>query len=217
MNNDLETRWHEGTKELLNKLEEKGVDRSSLNTLEMFGRDGTWHTLVYANKVKSLEVWENDSKWLNDLKKNLPNAVIKITDSITQLSQGESFLKFNFIIIDNPMNTFGPKSQDGDEKYCEHFDVIRNIDKIIDEQAIVVFNVNKMPFDYDKFPLWKKRRDEFYGNINTSNMKLEFLTNFYEKLFEKLGFETLFHVNVVRVFYKNKPMTYYFAYHLKRL
>jgi len=217
MSNYLKTRWHEGTKELLEKLKENGIEFNSLDTLEMFGRDGTWHTLVYADKVKSLEVWEKDPKWLNDLKKHLPNAKIRIIDSIERLTREEDLSKFNFIIIDNPMNTFGPKLNDGNDKYCEHFDVIKNIDKIIDKQALIVFNVNKQPFDYHKFPFWKKRRDEFYGKIDTGDMELKFLTNFYKQFFEKLGFEILFHVNVIRVFYKNNPMTYYFAYNIKRV
>ena len=65
--------------------------------------------------------------------------------------------------------------------------------------------------------LIRRKNHQFYGKIDTGNMELNFLTDFYKQFFKKLGFEILFHVNVVRVFYKNNPMTYYFAYNLKRV
>ena len=46
---------------------EKQVDVSKLHALEVFGRGGDWHTTVYANKVKSLQVWEIDKKWKNKI------------------------------------------------------------------------------------------------------------------------------------------------------
>ena len=46
---------------------EKRVDIAKLNALEVFGRAGDWHTIVYANRVKSLQVWEIDKKWKNIL------------------------------------------------------------------------------------------------------------------------------------------------------
>ena len=81
---------------------------------------------------------------------------------------------------------------------------------------LVIFNVNRQPFDYEKFPLWKKRRNEFYGDVDTSNMKLDFLHTFYHDLFKKLGFTTIFSIDTVRVVYQKKDMTYYFAYYLQK-
>ena len=60
------------------------------------------------------------------------------------------------------------------EKNCEHFDVIKNIGKLIDNEAIIVFLVNKKPFFFKKFiqknRLWKKRRKEFYGDLDVENI-----------------------------------------------
>jgi 16S rRNA G966 N2-methylase RsmD len=214
----LETRWADGTKELLSKLEEKGVKFDKLNTLEMFGRDGTWQTTIYANKVRSLEVWEIDSQWKDSLEKNLPSATIKIKDSIQCIKKKSDHHKFDLIMIDNPMNTFGPKLDENEAGcYCEHFDIIKEIGKIIDNEAIVVFNVNRKPFDYEKYPLWKARREEFYGNKKTDNLSLAFLHKFYRRLFEEIGFMTVFCFNVVRVLYGGADMTHYFAYSLRKI
>ena len=206
----------ESMNELITKLEERNVKIKKLYALEMFARAGDWHTTAYAHKVNSLEAWEIDSKWKNDLKKNLPHAKIKITDSIQTIYQNDHLPKFNFIVIDNPQNLYGPKSRGSAPQYCEHFEVIKKIDKLIDRDAIVVFNVNLKPYSYEKLPLWKKRREEFYGTVDTSDMTIEFLTDFYTKLFEEIGFKIIFHINVRRITPNPLEKIYYFAYNLKR-
>ena len=169
---------------------EKRVDIAKLNALEVFGRAGDWHTTVYANRVKSLQVWEIDKKWKNILKKNLPNAKIKILDSIKTIVENLEPSKFDLIVIDNPMTTFGTKKEPN--LYCEHFDFIKNIGNIIDKEAIIIFNINKNPFNYDEFPEWKKRREKFYGRKRTSKLSPRFLIKFYKKLFLKNGYKTVF-------------------------
>ena len=206
-----------GMDKLITELEKKGIKFQKLHALEVFGRGGDWHTIAYADKVNSLEVWEIDKKWKNELKKNLPHAKIRFLDSIQTIHESDNFAKFNFIVIDNPQNLYGPKSGGLEPQYCEHFDIIKKIDKLIGKSGTVVFNVNPKPFDYDKFPLWKKRREEFYGMENTSDMTNEFLINFYEKLFESLGFETVLHIIVRRVTPNPIETLYYFAYNLKRI
>ena len=42
------------------------------------------------------------------------------------------------------MSVFG--ISDELDQYCEHFDVLHNIGKLIDKTAIVIFLVNKKPF-----------------------------------------------------------------------
>lgn len=218
MNEKIKERWHEGTKEIIEKLELNGINFRELNAIELFGRDGSWHTIKFAEKVKSMEVWEIDSKWERVLKKNLPKATIKIKDSVSTLKIKNSLKKFDLILIDNPMNVYTVEKQYGDEvAYCEHFEIIENIDKIAKDDVLIIFNVNRKPFDYEKYPLWKKRRRQFYGDIDTSNMKVEFLIDFYKSLFYKLGFKTIFCITAVRVFHQNEDMTHYFAFKLNKI
>ena len=62
-------------------------------------------------------------------------------------------------------------------------DFIKNIGKIMEDDAIIVFNVNKQPFNYEHQLAWKKRREEFYGTVNTGNLSIEFLLNFNNNIF----------------------------------
>ena len=208
----LKPLWKEATKRIIEKLEKKGINFKELDAVELFGRDGKWHTSIFSNKVKTLEIWEVDERWKIELEQNLPKAKIRILDSIKNLQHLEKSSKFNLILIDNPMNLYGPiESGTNSPKYCEHFDVLPNIEKIIEKEAIVIFNVNRDPFDYEKFPSWKKRRDEFYETNVTDNMSIEYLIEFYKKFFQKLGFKIRFLETEVRVFFNEIDMTYYFA------
>ena len=109
MIDNLNTRWEKGTNELILKLEEKGIDFKKMDALEMFGRDGTWHTSIFAKKVQSIEIWEIHKKWKKNLNQNFPNSRIKILDSIKTISTNQFFSKFDLLLIDNPMNVFGNK------------------------------------------------------------------------------------------------------------
>ncbi len=196
---------------VINILENQGIELNKLSTLEMFGRDGTAHVTAYAEKVRSLEVWEIDKKWEADLKNNLPNAKIKIIDSVNQINNGLNLPKFDLIIIDNTIPMFGPENEPN--KYCEHFDFIKNVGKIMEDNAIIVFNINKEPFNYDHQLAWKKCREEFYGAVNTSNLSIEFLLNFYKELFLNLNLATDFCDYVPR----HLPHLDYFIFNLRKI
>ena len=55
MENQIQERWGEATNELIKNLETHNIDFSKLNAIELFGRDGTWQTKIFANKVKTIE------------------------------------------------------------------------------------------------------------------------------------------------------------------
>jgi len=80
--------------------------------------------------------------------------------------------------VDNPQNCYGQNSE-----YCEHFDVILKILKLLKKSGILIFNINKKPFNYQKFPNWIKRRNEFYKLEDTSELKIDWLLDFYKKFF----------------------------------
>ena len=112
------------------------------------------------------------------------------------------------------MSVFGIKKNSFE--YCEHFDVIKNIKKLIDKEAIVIFLVNKKPFFSKKLKkknmLWRKRRQEFYGSIDTNNMSVQFLTSFYTELFKSLGLMTIFVNSIPR----HNPHLDYFVFLLRK-
>ena len=194
-------------------LKSKNIHLEKLHAVEIFGGIGKTDA-VLAKNVKTFEIWEIDQKLRPKLEKNFPNAKIKICDSIEILNKSQKIQKFDLVLIDNPMSVFGMKKNSFD--YCEHFDIIKNINKLIDKEAIVIFLVNKKPFfskqSQKKNTLWRKRRQEFYGIIDTNNMSTQFLTSFYTELFSNLEFSTVFANSIPR----HNPHLDYFIFLLSK-
>jgi len=191
-------------------LEKNDIKIEKLNCIEVFGGIGL-NDSIFEKYAKNFEVWEIDKKLEVELKKNLPNANVKICDTIKKLKDEKEFHKFDLILIDNPIGVFGESLE-----YCEHFDLINNIHKFIEDSAIIIFLVNKKPFFFKKLieknELWKKRRKEFYGNLNIENISIEFLLSFYSELFNNMGFDIEFSRNISR----HSPHLDYLIYKIKR-
>ncbi len=198
-------------KKTIKKLSSKKIDLSSMRALDIFAREGDWQTRIYAGKVKSLEAWEIDPKFKKGLVKNLPNVKIKITDSMKEIQKKSNFGKFDFIMVDNPQYCYGPKL-----KYCEHFQVIPQIAKLLDKEGILIFNVNRQPFGFNKLPLWQKNRKKFYSLRDTSKLSIKWLLDFYRKLFSKYGYDTKFCFNVVRGSPDKNNYLHYLVYSLQK-
>ncbi len=167
------------------KLIKDGHPLSAYKALEFYSREGDWHTKVYENFVYSLDAWEIEKKFEPALRRNLPNAQIKIVDSyiygrtITQ--------KFNFIVLDNPQGIFGLNNE-----YCEHFEALDIAVNLIDKKSIIIFNINKAPFNYNNQIEWQKRRNTFYNLNDTSQLSVDnFLIPFYKNKFENLNCNTI--------------------------
>lgn len=190
-------------------LKRRGVDISQMRALEVFAREGDWQTIVYAPRVKSMEAWEINPLFKAGLKKNLPEAKIKITDSVKEIRNKKYFGKYDFIVLDNPQGCYGPRAQ-----YCEHFDVILPALKLFNGKGVLIFNVNKQPFNFDNFPNWQKRRAAFYKRKNTAKLSIVWLMNFYKKLFKKNGYSTKFCFNMSRGDYKHNDYLHYLVYYL---
>lgn len=188
---------------IMNQLSQRGIDISCLKALEFFARKGNWHTLSYANKVNSIAAWEIEAKYSDDLMANIPHSAIRIGDSFELAKEAQYFESFNFIIFDNPQGVFG--------KYCEHFECISLTPNLISNNGgIVIFNINKNPFSYDKESIWAKKRNKYYNKSDTSNLDVDFLLNFYENSFKSLGFKTIFSFEQQR----NKEYLSYLVFNL---
>ena len=194
-------------------LKSKDVPLEKFRAVEIFGGIGKTDAVLTKN-VKTFEIWEIDQKLKPQLVKRFPNAKIKICNSVEILNKSQKIRKFDLILIDNPMNVFGIKKNSFE--YCEHFDVIKNIKKLIGKEAIIIFLVNKKPFFSKKLKkknaLWRKRRQEFYGDVDTNNMSIQFLTSFYTELFKSLGLNTVFANSIPR----HNPHLDYFIFLLRK-
>ena len=199
--------------QIVDFLKSEGIPLEKLHAIEIFGGIGKTDAIL-AKNVKAFEIWEIDQKLKPQLVKIFPNAKIKICNSVDILNKSQKIRKFDLILIDNPMNVFGIKKNSFE--YCEHFDVIKNIPKLMDKEVIVIFLVNKKPFFFKKLKkentLWRKRRQQFYGNVNTNDMSVEFLTSFYRELFRNMGLITIFS-NIIP---RHSPHLDYFIFMLRK-
>lgn len=189
------------------ELERRGFDLSGARALEFFAREGDWQTTAYAGRVASLEAWEVDAAREARLRTNLPRATVRIVDSIVFAARAENRARFDFVVLDNPQGCFGPGA-----RYCEHFEALEASCGLLSERAVVVFNVNRAPFDFERFPAWQARRSEFYGVADTGRLGAPFLLAFYRALFERRGFASSFGLEVAR----NPEYLSYLVYLLER-
>lgn len=169
-------------REVLLKLKQNNINLKNMSAIEIFGGKGNWHLQEYSNKVKSLEIWEIRSDFKDALKNAFPMAKVKILDSVKHIRSQKIKNFYDLIVIDNPQGVFGQNNV-----YCEHFDVLEHINKIISRECVVILNVNINPFNYDTKNKWKTRREKFYGINFTEKIDMEFLYNFYLNYMEEKG------------------------------
>lgn len=157
--------------------EEQNIVLKDKFALDFFAREGDWQTAFYAKKVKKVVAWEINPKFEEKLYKNLPlTAEITIGDSF-KLALSET-RKFDMIVIDNPQGCFGEENF-----YCEHFEALSFIPKLLKKDGILVFNVKLKPWNYNDNFIWQKRRNEFYKLNDCSNLTQDFVLEFYKDLF----------------------------------
>jgi hypothetical protein len=172
---------------LCERLEEEGIDLSTMYGLEFFAREGNWHTVDYAKKIKELHAWEMNPQFRQGLERNLPFADIVIGDSFQLARMPEHAGMFNFIVFDNPQGLFGQ-----DDCYCEHFEALDLVSQLMSDTGVVIFLVNKNPYDYEKHSEWKAAREGFYGISDTDKIDVSFLVDWYEEFFSGMGLRTVF-------------------------
>ena len=182
---------------VLRRLRARGINLRSLRALELFGGSGAYHTVDYADKVGGLEVWEIDPQLESSLRANLPNATIRIVDCYTEL--GRTPDRFDFVIVDNPMSTYGG--------HCEHFDLFPDIFRVVSAQAVLILDVIPLvpPVALKRFPYLfneeqRQRRSEFYKTTVPDNLSSETIVSAYRQRAELAGFEVEWSFTVRRHF-----------------
>tara|TARA_R110001632_G_scaffold108931_3_gene219005 strand:+ start:6895 stop:7488 length:594 start_codon:yes stop_codon:yes gene_type:complete len=180
------------------------------NTLDIFAREGDWQSFILEEKVKSLEAWEIEKKFIPNLKKNLSNSIIKCKDSISFINSKPTNVKFELVIIDNGLNCYG-------KNYCEHFDFLHNIKHILTQESYIIFNVVTQPFNYKKNIKWQSRRNSFYNKKDCSKLDIEFMQSFYLDFFNKNGLDVLNSYTLCREYNKNIDYLYYMVMKLNKI
>jgi hypothetical protein len=171
------------------------------STLEVFGYNGEYHTLDYIQHVKQLDIWEIAKDCEVNLKRNLPNANVKITNSYEEIKTTNKV--FDTIIIDNHQGIFG------DDK-CEHFEIIENCFSKLSDKSVLITNVipDILVSKYDT-PIvitakHIERRKTFYSHPTGTSITKSYFEDFYVKMSRDNGFITN-HVFLVK---RNYLMTY---------
>src|SRR5487761_350096 len=168
------------------EIERRGVELRHLDALEVFGGTGELHTVDYASRVRSLTVWEINPELESRLRRNLPQAEIKITNSLEEVRATDK--KFHFVVIDNALFV-------NESSLCEHFDFFPALFRILAERAVLVINV--MPeaspefrAKYEVFhPYHLQKRAEFYGSRSPEKISVAEMVQTYRSLAEKAGFQ----------------------------
>jgi hypothetical protein len=154
--------------------------------LEVFGRDGDGLTKAYAPYTTQLQICEIDPAWSDSLQKRFPYATIKIVDSFQEIRKTSD--KFNFVVIDSPMSTYG--------EYCEHFDLFPHVWKILFAQSILLVTVipNTNAFARRRWPYLfndeqLRRRAAFYCTKRPEDVSISKMVNAYGRMAKENGYE----------------------------
>lgn len=192
---------------ILRRLEKRGIDLASLHVLEVFGQTGVRHTLDFASRVASLEVWEIDPGLESALQRNLPKAAVRILDSYSEIKQARK--RFDLIVIDNPMSIC-----DG---HCEHFDLFPDLFCLAADEAILILDVmpSLPPAARKKYPYLfneeqRARRREFYHIENADDLSWETIISAYRMQAERTSF------NLEWSFTERRHFIYYLALKISR-
>jgi len=178
-----------------------------IKILESFAYTGELQTRAFKRYAAYLEAWEIDENFKPSLEKNLPGAIIKITNSFEEVLRCKE--KFDFINVDTHQGIFG--------NYCENFEFFPLLFNVTKDECIV--NLNVIPNAGQE---WKakyatlfnaehlKRRARFYNTANPEHLTLEQMLNTYGEIAAKNGYSILWH------YYQQRTLTYYLALHLRR-
>ena len=79
----------------------RGASVEQFRALEVFGCTGERLTKHCAPPVRSVEVWEIDPSLEPALRRNVPTATARITDSFAEIKTTPS--RFDLVVVDNPV------------------------------------------------------------------------------------------------------------------
>jgi hypothetical protein len=193
---------------LLRRLRRQGVELGSLNGIELFSGSGKRHTLDYASRIGRLEAWEIDPTCEAMLRRNVPNAAIRIVDTYQEIRRTSEH--FDLIVVDNPATMHGG--------HFEHFDLFPDLFRLAGDSAVVLINVipriaantpTKFPNIFDERHLAARR--QFYKAEQPENLSWTDIVSAYRQCAQAAGFEWEWSIRVRRHF------VYYFAFKIRRL
>jgi hypothetical protein len=177
------------------------------SALEAFAHTGAWQARAYRQYPSYHEAWEINEWCEPYLKKNLPRAKIRITNSFEEIMKCDK--KFDFINVDTHQGLFGA--------YCENFEFFPLMFRVMKDECVV--NLNVIPYASEE---WRKRydtlfnkehlgrREAFYKTGNPENVTLEQMLKIYGDIAEKNNY------SITWSHYRQRTLTYYLVLHFKK-
>lgn len=174
------------TQQVFKELQRRGVRLQDLVALEAFGGDGSLHTKDYASQISSLDVWEINPRAEAALRKNLPMAGVKITDTYQELQRTTK--KYNLIVLDAPESL----GEGGSQR--EHFDIMDSALRLAMDDTVMILNVQpgyagprKRSLPLDALHLQKRR--EFYRTDRPEAITPAQVDETYRRVVAQHGFD----------------------------
>jgi hypothetical protein len=166
--------------QILGGMENRGTNLAQLRALEVFGGEGRRITEQYADRVASLDIWEDDPRLEPALLNRFPNAEVKITDSYEEVRRTSK--RYDFVMIDNSIWAE------------EHFPLFPSVFNVVSEKATMAIRViphadrftrRRYPSLFDEQHL--ARRRAFYRTESPAQISLDDLGGHYCKLADHSG------------------------------
>jgi hypothetical protein len=171
---------------------------NELEALDMFAHTGSLQTKDFHPLVKSLEAWEVNPQRESELRRNLPGATIKITDSFQEVRNTTG--RYDLVVLDPPACAYGDQRQ-----YVEYFEILPAALGVLKDRATVIFNVipggvheapgGRYEFSADHL----ERRRAFYGTDRPERLTPEEMLPAHRALVETHGFTLDWHYAAPRI------------------
>lgn len=206
--------YNNKSKNVLNHLKKIIKDSwnfdGDLKCIELFSREGSWHTKNLFSEYTDVTLCEIDSIYRDSLSLNFPLAKIKILDSIKMLqSFNEVTEKYDLVSVDNPLGCF--------DQYCENFEVVENIHKILNDQSVLLINIVPRPYGYsDIEEKWKEKRQKFYSVHSDQSIDFYDILSAYKSKLGDEGFNISDYEYICRVYANDIDYFYYLCLNLEK-
>lgn len=183
------------------KILEEAFPEKNMAMLDLFCGDGNSVTRQFAPLCRHLFGIDHDPAHRPSYCRNLGDAdggflAADCVELIRHLEDEENPIAgtvFNLVGADSPQGLYG-------NGYCEHFDFIWELPRLLARPGFLLFNVNVQPFvptpeatnnviesmKPEDFEVWMERREMFYGR-NPCKIGLNWMISFYERQFGYFG------------------------------
>lgn len=197
--------------QVMRELERRGLRLKEMEALEVFAHSGFLHTRDYHPHVARLEAWELDPRQEAALRRNLPGAEVKITDSYEEIRKTPR--QYDLILLDAPDSVYGDHGQ-----FCEHFVMLPEVFRVAAAATVLILNVvpgypNGQPHRTQFTENHLAYRRQFYGTDHPAWLPITDMIPVYRRQIEAHGFELEWYFSLPRT---RKDRVHYLVLKIKK-